>query len=251
MADTDKITEIAEEIIETEANAEAATEEVAEEAAAEAAEPAVEEAAEAAEAGEEVPETASAKETTYKSSLSPLADEGIRGDGTAKWYVVHTYSGYENKVKNSIDRMVEYRGMQDRILEVIIPTEDRIEIKDGIKKVKTRKLYPGYVVIKMIVDNETWYLVRNTEGVTGFVGHGSDPIPLTKEEIVRMGIEKMKIDLDIEVGDTIRIIGGVFEGQLGIVEAVNPEKQIVKVKISMFGRDTPAEIEFSQVSKLR
>ncbi|MBP3895857.1 MAG: transcription termination/antitermination factor NusG [Mogibacterium sp.] len=195
-------------------------------------------------------EVSESKET-YKRSFSPLADEGVRGDGTAKWYVVHTYSGYENKVKNSIDRMVEYRGMQDRILEVVIPTEDRIEIKDGVKKVKTRKLFPGYVVIKMIVDNETWYLVRNTEGVTGFVGHGSDPIPLTKEEIVRMGIEKMKIDLDIEVGDTIRIIGGVFEGQLGIVEAVNPEKQIVKVKISMFGRDTPAEIEFSQVSRLR
>jgi transcriptional antiterminator NusG len=184
-------------------------------------------------------------------SASPLEGEGLRGDGTAKWYVVHTYSGYENKVKNSIDRMVEYRGMQDLILEVVIPTEDRVEIKDGVRKVKTRKLFPGYVVIKMIVNNETWYLVRNTEGVTGFVGHGSDPIPLTKEEIVRMGIEKMKIDLDIEVGDTIRIIGGVFEGQLGIVEAVNPEKQIVKVKISMFGRDTPAEIEFSQVSKLR
>ena len=207
---------------------------------------------EAAEAEAEAIETETAEtEVKERRSFSPLADEGVRGDGTAKWYVVHTYSGYENKVKNSIDRMVEYRGMQDRILEVVIPTEDRIEIKDGVKKVKTRKLFPGYVVIKMIVDNETWYLVRNTEGVTGFVGHGSDPIPLTKEEIVRMGIEKMKIDLDIEVGDTIRIIGGVFEGQLGIVEAVNPEKQIVKVKISMFGRDTPAEIEFSQVSRLR
>ena len=186
-----------------------------------------------------------------RTSVSPLEGEGLRGDGTAKWYVVHTYSGYENKVKTSIERMVEYRGMQDLILEVVIPTEERIEIKDGVKKVKTRKLYPGYVVIKMIVNNETWYLVRNTEGVTGFVGHGSDPIPLTKEEIVRMGIEKLKIDLDIEVGDTIRIIGGVFEGQLGIVEAVNPEKQIVKTRISMFGRDTPAEIEFSQVSKLK
>ena len=181
---------------------------------------------EAAEAEAEATETETAEtEVKERRSFSPLADEGVRGDGTAKWYVVHTYSGYENKVKNSIDRMVEYRGMQDRILEVVIPTEDRIEIKDGVKKVKTRKLFPGYVVIKMIVDNETWYLVRNTEGVTGFVGHGSDPIPLTKEEIVRMGIEKMKIDLDIEVGDTIRIIGGVFEGQLGIVEAVNPEKQ--------------------------
>ena len=192
-----------------------------------------------------------AAEKSVRTSVSPLEGEGLRGDGTAKWYVVHTYSGYENKVKTSIERMVDYRGMQDLILEVVIPTEERIEIKDGVKKVKTRKLYPGYVVIKMIVNNETWYLVRNTEGVTGFVGHGSDPIPLTKEEIVRMGIEKLRIDLDIEVGDTIRIIGGVFEGQLGIVEAINPEKQIVKVRISMFGRDTPAEIEFSQVSKLR
>ena len=186
-----------------------------------------------------------------KTSVSPLEGEGLRGDGTAKWYVVHTYSGYENKVKTSIERMVDYRGMQDLIHEVVIPTEERIEIKDGVKRVKTRKLYPGYVVIKMIVNNETWYLVRNTEGVTGFVGHGSDPIPLTKEEIVRMGIEKLRIELDIEEGDTVRIIGGVFEGQLGIVEAVNPEKQIVKVRISMFGRDTPAEIEFSQVSKLK
>ena len=202
-------------------------------------------------------ETAAAEEAEEKAarevrtSVSPLEGEGLRGDGTAKWYVVHTYSGYENKVKTSIERMVEYRGMQDLILEVVIPTEERIEIKDGVKKVKTRKLYPGYVVIKMIVNNETWYLVRNTEGVTGFVGHGSDPIPLTKEEIVRMGIEKLKIDLDIEVGDTVRIIGGVFEGQLGIVEAINPEKQIVKTRISMFGRDTPAEIECSQVSKLK
>ena len=125
-----------------------------------------------------------------KASISPLEGEGLRGDGTAKWYVVHTYSGYENKVKTSIDRMVEYRGMQDLIQEVVIPTEERIEIKDGVKKVKTRKLFPGYVVIKMVVNNETWYLVRNTEGVTGFVGHGSDPIPLTKEEME--GAEELK-----------------------------------------------------------
>lgn len=223
--------------------------EIVEETVKEVVEETAEDAVEATEAIENTDST-EAKEAV-KGTISPLEGEGLRGDGTAKWYVVHTYSGYENKVKTSIDRMVEYRGMQDLIQEVVIPTEDRIEIKDGVKKVKTRKLFPGYVVIKMIVNNETWYLVRNTEGVTGFVGHGSDPIPLTKEEIVRMGIEKLKIDLDIEVGDTIRIIGGVFEGQLGIVEAINPEKQIVKVRISMFGRDTPAEIEFSQVSKLR
>ena len=187
---------------------------------------------------------------TGGTTLSPLEGEGLRGDGTAKWYVIHTYSGYENKVKTNIEKMVEYRGMQDLILEVTIPTEDRVEIKNGQRKVKTRKLYPGYVVIKMIVNNETWYLVRNTEGVTGFVGHGSDPIPLTKEEVVRMGVEKMRIDLDVETGDTIRIIGGPFEGQMGIVEDISPDKQIVKAKVSMFGRDTPVELEFSQVGKL-
>ena len=189
-------------------------------------------------------------ENIVKTTVSPLEGEGLRGDGTAKWYVAHTYSGYEKKVKESIERMVEYRGMQDLILEVVIPEGTHIELKNGVKKAVKRKLFPGYVVIKMIVNNETWYLVRNTEGVTGFVGHGSNPIPLTTEEIVRMGIEKMDIDLDIEVGDTVRIIGGVFEGQLGIVEAINPEKQILRAKISMFGRDTPAELEFSQVSKL-
>lgn len=189
-------------------------------------------------------------ENTSGASLSPLEGEGLRGDCTAQWYVVHTYSGYENKVKDNIEKMVEYRGMQDLILEVAIPTENRVEIKDGQRKVKKRKLYPGYVVIKMIVNNETWYLVRNTEGVTGFVGHGSDPIALTKEEVVRMGVENMRIELDIKIGDTIRIVGGPFEGQMGIVEDISPEKQIVKAKLSMFGRDTPVEVEFSQVDRL-
>ncbi|MGN0673213.1 MAG: transcription termination/antitermination protein NusG [Anaerovoracaceae bacterium] len=185
-----------------------------------------------------------------KGAASPLKGEGLRGDGTAKWYVIHTYSGYENKVKTSIERMVEYRGMQDLILDIVIPTEKLVDTKNGTKKIRTRKLFPGYVMIKMIVNNETWYLVRNTEGVTGFIGHGSNPIPLSNEEVVRMGVEKLHINLDIEVGDTIRIIGGLFEGQLAIVEAINPEKQTLKAKISLFGRDTPAELEFSQVSKL-
>ena len=188
---------------------------------------------------------------TMGTSMSPLEGEGLRGDGTAKWYVVRTYSGYENKVKKNIDSMVEYRGMQDLILEVAIPTEEHVEIRNGQRKVKTRKLYPGYVIIKMIVNNETWYLVRNTEGVTGFVGHGSDPIPLTKEEVVRMGVEKMRIELDVEVGDAIRVTSGPFEGQMGIVEEINTEKQIVRTKISMFGRDTSVELEFSQVGKLQ
>ena len=198
----------------------------------------------------EAQETEESTEKSVRTSVSPLEGEGLRGDGTAKWYVVHTYSGYENKVKTSIERMVEYRGMQDLILEVVIPTEERIEIKDGVKKVKTRKLYPGYVVIKMIVNNETWYLVRNTQGVTGFVGHGSDPVPLSVEEVRRMGIEKINIDLDLHPGDSIKVINGPFESFMGVVEEVNEEKETVKAKISMFGRDTPVELEFAQIDKM-
>ena len=176
---------------------------------------------------------------------SPLMGEGIRGDGQAKWYVVHTYSGHENKVKVNIEKMVENRGMQDLILDIIVPTEDRVEIKDGQRKIKTRKMFPGYVIIKMIVTNESWYLVRNTQGVTGFVGHGSDPIPLTDEEVARMGI-----DLDFEIGDTVRVINGPFESFMGEVMEINKEKQVLTVKVSMFGRDTPVELEFGQVDKL-
>ena len=153
--------------------------------------------------------------------LSPLEEEGLRGDGKARWYVVHTYSGHENKVKVNIEKMVENRGMQDLILEIVVPTEDRVEIKNGEKKIKTKKMFPGYVIIKMVVTNESWYLVRNTQGVTGFVGHGSDPIPLTDEEITRMGIEKVFIDLDVKPGDTVRVISGLFEGFMGEVLDVN------------------------------
>ena len=164
-------------------------------------------------------------------TVSPLIGEGIRGDGQAKWYVVHTYSGHENKVKVNIEKMVENRGMQDLILDIVVPTEDKIELKDGQRKIKTRKMFPGYVIIKMIVTNETWYLVRNTQGVTGFVGHGSDPIPLTDEEVARMGIEKVYIDLDVEVGETVKVISGPFEGFMGTVEEISTEKQILKVHV--------------------
>lgn len=182
--------------------------------------------------------------------FSPLEGEGIRGDGQAKWYVVHTYSGHENKVKVNIEKMVENRGMHDLILDIIVPTEDRVEIKDGQRKIKTRKMFPGYVIIKMVVTNESWYLVRNTQGVTGFVGHGSEPIPLTPEEVARMGIEKVNIDLDVEIGDTVRVINGPFESFMGEVIDINPDKQVLTVKVSMFGRDTPVELEFNQVDKL-
>lgn len=171
-------------------------------------------------------------------------------DGKAKWYVVHTYSGHENKVKVNIEKIVENRGMQDLVLDIIVPTEDHVEIKDGQRKVKTRKMFPGYVLVKMIVTNESWYLVRNTQGVTGFVGHGSEPIPLTKEEVRRMGIEKVYIDLDINVGDSIKVINGPFESFMGVVEEVNEEKQTLKARISMFGRDTPVELVYDQVDKI-
>ena len=182
---------------------------------------------------------------------SPLQGEGLRGDGVAKWYVVHTYSGHENKVKMNIEKIVENRGMQDLILDIVVPTEDRVEIKNGQRKVKTRKMFPGYVIVKMIVTNESWYLVRNTQGVTGFVGHGSEPIPLSNEEVARMGIEKVFIDLDVEVGDSIRVISGPFEGFMGVVEEITPDKQVLRARISMFGRDTPVELEFGQVDKLQ
>ena len=182
--------------------------------------------------------------------VSPLEGEGLRGDGQAKWYVVHTYSGHENKVKVNIEKMVENRGMQDLILDIVVPTEDRVEVKDGQRKIKTRKMFPGYVIIKMIVTNESWYLVRNTQGVTGFVGHGSEPIPLTNEEIARMGIEKVFIDLDIDPGDAIRVISGPFEGFMGEAESIDREKQVVHAKLNVFGRSTPVEIEFGQVDRI-
>ena len=185
-----------------------------------------------------------------KEGLDLSSLKGLRGDGAAKWYVVHTYSGHENKVKVNIEKMVENRGMQDLILSIVVPTEERVEIKDGQRKVKTRKMFPGYVIIKMIVTNESWYLVRNTQGVTGFVGHGSEPIPLSDEEVRRMGIEKIYIDLDVEVGDSVKVINGPFESFMGVIEEVNMEKQTLKVKISMFGRDTPVELEFDQVEKI-
>ena len=181
-----------------------------------------------------------------------IVEEDIVGDKSkkAKWYVIHTYSGHENKVKVNIEKIVENRGMQDLVLSVIVPTEDHVEIKNGQRKVKTRKMFPGYVLVKMIVTNESWYLVRNTQGVTGFVGHGSEPIPLTNEEVRRMGIEKVYIQLDIESGDSVKVINGPFESFMGVVEEVNMDKQTLKVRISMFGRDTPVELEFGQVDKI-
>jgi len=171
-----------------------------------------------------------------------------------RWYVIHTYSGHEQKVKKNIEKLVENSSeesrLKDKILKIIVPMEDYVEIKDGQRKLKTRKTFAGYVLIKMKVDNESWYLVRNTQGVTGFVGHGIEPVPLTKEEVRRMGIEKVYIELDIHVGDTVKVINGPFEGVQGVVEEVNPDKETLKARISMFGRDTSVELVYDQIEQI-
>ena len=166
----------------------------------------------------------------------------------AKWYVAHTYSGYENKVKANIEKSVENRGMQELITDVRVPTEDVIEKKDDVEKVVKRKIFPGYVVVKMIMTDESWYIVRNTRGVTGFVGPGSKPVPLSEEEVERMGIEKITMaEVKFKAGDIVNIKSGAMEGFRGKVISVDNERRKVNVTVSMFGRETPAEVDCSQV----
>lgn len=169
---------------------------------------------------------------------------------TAKWYVVHTYSGYENKVKANLEKAVENRGLEDYILDIIVPMEEQIEIKDGKRKSSLKKVFPGYVLIKMIVTEESWYTVRNVRGVTGFVGSGGEPTPLTAEEIRAMGFEQANISVDYEVGESVRVMAGPLENFIGTVEEINREKNKVKVIVSMFGRETPVELDFIQIQKI-
>lgn len=167
-----------------------------------------------------------------------------------KWYVVHTYSGYENKVKANLEKMVENRGLEDLIFEVNVPMEEQIEVKDGKRKSVMRKIFPGYVIIKMVMTDESWYVIRNTRGVTGFVGPGSKPIPLTHEEIRKMGVESVPVEIDAEVGDNIRVISGPLENFIGVIEEKYPDKQKVRVSVSMFGRDTPIDLDYDQIQKI-
>ena len=167
-----------------------------------------------------------------------------------RWYVVHTYSGYENKVKKDLENKVKNRELEDFFFDIIVPMEEQIEIKDGKKKTNLKKVFPGYVLIKMIVTEETWYIVRNTRGVTGFVGSGTDPIPVTDEEIRSMGFEKVEVNVDYDVNDSVKIIEGAFAECVGTVQEINKEKHKVKVLVSMFGRETPVELDFSQVQKV-
>ena len=167
-----------------------------------------------------------------------------------KWYVVHTYSGYENKVKTDLEKTIKNRELEDYFFDIIVPMEEQIEIKEGKRKTNLRKVFPSYVLVKMIVTEKTWYIVRNTRGVTGFVGSGTDPIPLTEEEIRKMGFEIKEVNVDYSVNDSVKILDGALRDFVGTVTEINKEKHKVKVLVSMFGRETPVELEFSQVGKI-
>ena len=168
----------------------------------------------------------------------------------ANWYVVHTYSGYENKVKANIEKTIENRNLQEEILEVRVPMQDVVEVKNGSKKTVQKKMFPGYVLVNMVMNDETWYVVRNTRGVTGFVGPGSKPVPLTEAEMKPLGIRVDNISIDFSEGDTIVVVAGAWKDTVGVAQKLDLNKQTVTINVEMFGRETPVEISFAEVRKL-
>ena len=168
----------------------------------------------------------------------------------AKWYVVHTYSGYENKVKANIEKTIENRHLEDQILEVRVPLQDVVEMRNGAAKQVQKKMFPGYVLLNMVMNDDTWYVVRNTRGVTGFVGPGSKPVPLTAEEMATLGIKTERVNIDFAEGDMITVIGGVWTGTAGTIKRIDDNRQTVTINVDMFGRETPVELNFSEVKKM-
>jgi transcriptional antiterminator NusG len=170
------------------------------------------------------------------------------------WYVVHCYSGYENKVRYAIEQRIETMGMRDKIFDVIVPTEEEIEVKDGKRRTVERRVFPGYILVEMKMDEDSWYVVRNTPGVTGFVGMGNDPTPLRPEEVKaimdRMSEEAPKVKVTFKVGQKVRIVDGPFNDFIGTVAAIDPDKSKVRVMVNFFGRDTPVELDFLEVEKV-
>jgi transcriptional antiterminator NusG len=209
-------------------------------------------------------EDPSAEET----SAEEHADQETLGDGASaeavparkdnrNWFVVHTYSGYENKVKANLERRIHSMGMQDKIFRVLVPMEDEVEFKDGKRKITPKKVFPGYVLVEMIMDDQSWYVVRNTQGVTGFVGSpgpGEKPVPLQDKEVKtilkQMGIEAPKLKIDFKKGDRVKVTSGPFFDFTGVVDEIAPEKERLRALISIFGRETPVELEFFQVEKV-
>lgn len=167
----------------------------------------------------------------------------------ANWYVVHTYSGYENKVKANIEKTIENRHLEEQILEVRVPLQDVVEVKNGVKKTVQKKMFPGYVLLNMVMNDDTWYVVRNTRGVTGFVGPGSKPVPLTETEMFNLGIQASNITVDFAEGDMVTVIGGVWKDTVGVIQSMNQTKQSVTINVELFGRETPVEISFTEIRK--
>ena len=170
------------------------------------------------------------------------------------WYVIHTYSGYENKVKMNLEKRVESMNMEEKIFRVLVPMEDEIEFKNGKQKITKRKVYPGYVLVEMEMTDDSWYVVRNTPGVTGFVGTGTKPIPLLDQEVVKilqqMGLDEVHRRVDFEINQSVQVIDGPFKDFVGVVREILEDKGKLRVEVSMFGRETPVELEFAQVQKL-
>ena len=167
----------------------------------------------------------------------------------AKWYVVHTYSGYENKVKANIEKSIQNLHLEDQILDVQVPMQNVMEVKNGQKKSVQKKLFPGYVLLHMVMNDETWYVVRNTRGVTGFVGPESKPVPLTEEEMIPLGISSENVQIDYEVGDAVHVVSGAWEETVGIIRSINEAKQTVTIGVEMFGRETAVEISVLDIRK--
>ena len=189
-------------------------------------------------------------EMEMEAALQTAAEESASQAGEAKWYGAHTYSGYENKVKNDIEKTIENRKLQDQILEVAVPVQDVVEVKNGVKKTVSRKLFPGYVLLNMYMNDVTWYIVRNTRGVTGFVGPESKPVPLTESEMRTLGINVKEVHIDVEVGDMIKVVTGAWEGNSGEIKSINEGKQTVTIEVDIFGRATSVEIGFSDIQKM-
>ena len=170
----------------------------------------------------------------------------------ANWYVVHTYSGYENKVKVDIEKTIENRNLQDQILEVSVPMQSVVEIKNGVEKLADKKMFPGYVLINMVMNDDTWYVVRNTRGVTGFVGPGSKPVPLTEEEMENLGfkVTDAELLLGFEVGDTVVVTAGAWKDTVGAIQSINESKKTITIYVEMFGRETAVELDFKEVKKM-
>ena len=198
--------------------------------------------------------TTGATEATQAARLSREAPLPATEDSGKRWYVIHTYSGYENKVKANLEHRIESMGVEDQIFQVLVPMEEEIEIKNGQRQTVNKKVFPGYVLVEMVMSDESWYVVRNTPGVTSFVGSGNRPTPLEEGEVKKilkqMGVEAPKFKVQFAKGQSVRVKDGPFAEFIGTVDEVNPERNKVKVLVSIFGRETPVELDFLQIDKL-